>query len=60
GYFERRVKSRNAHTERWREEVPARRQEGVDAAYADILERMEADRVHGVELLRRVHERREA
>ena len=60
GYFERRVKSRNAHTERWREEVPARRQNEVDAAYSDILERMAADRVHGVELLRRVHERREA
>jgi len=60
GYFERRVKSRNAHTERWREEVPERRQDEVDEAYADILARMSADGVHGVDLLRRVHERREA
>src|SRR5688572_18598970 len=60
GYFERRVKSRNAHTERWREDVPERRQGEVDAAYSDMLERMSADAVHGVDLLVRVHERREA
>ncbi len=59
GYFDRRVKGRNAHTERWREEVPKRRQAEVDFAYEEILARLDADGVHGAELLRRVHERRD-
>ena len=52
GYFERRVKVRNAHTERWREEVPERRQDEVDARYGEILDRLEADGVHCAPLLR--------
>lgn len=60
GYFDRRVKGRNAHTERWREEVPERRQAEVDAAYEAILDRLDADGIHCAGLLRRVHERRVA
>lgn len=60
GYFDRRVKGRNAHTERWREEIPKRRQAEVDAAYEEILTRLEADGVHCAELLVRVRDRRNA
>ena len=58
GYFSRRVKVRNAHAERWREDVPARHHADVDARYDEILDRLEADGVGCVSLLRRV--RREA
>lgn len=56
-YFQGRVKVRNAHTERWRDAVPARRQEEIDARYEQILTGLEADGVHGVEILRRARER---
>lgn len=56
-YFQGRVKTRNAHTERWRDAVPTRRQEEIDARYAEILDGLEADNVHGAGLLRRVRER---
>lgn len=59
-YFGRRVRSRNAHTERWRAEVPERRQADVDARYAAILDSLEADGVASVPILRRVYERRSA
>ena len=58
GYFERRVRVRNAHAERWREEVPKRRQAEVDARYGEILDRLEADGVHCAPLLRQVRRRR--
>ena len=58
-YFKGRVKVRNAHTERWREEVPKRRQDVVDARYGEILAGFEADGVHCVELLQRVLARRD-
>lgn len=58
GYFERRVRVRNAHAERWREEVPERRQAEVDARYTEILDRLSDDGVHCAPLLRRVHSRR--
>ena len=58
GYFERRVRVRNAHAERWREEVPERRQDEIDARYGEILDRLEADGVHCAPLLRRVRTRR--
>ena len=57
GYFKGRVKVRNAHTERWRDAVPARRQNEIDARYVSILDGLEADGVHCAALLRRVHER---
>jgi hypothetical protein len=57
-YFGRRVRSRNAHTERWRQEVPKRRQAEVDARYAAILDSLEADGVASAAILRRVYERR--
>ncbi len=57
-YFGRRVRSRNAHTERWRTEVPARRQAEVDGRYLEILEGLEADGVASAAILRRVYERR--
>jgi len=57
-YFKSRVHGRNAHLERWRSSVPERRQAEVDAAYVEILERMEADGVHCAAELRRTYERR--
>ena len=56
-YFKGRVKVRNAHTERWRDAVPARRQADIDARYSEILDSLEADGVHCAGLLRRVRER---
>ena len=56
-YFQGRVKDRNAHLDRWRENLPERKQAGVDAAYREILERMRADEVHCVEPLIRLYER---
>ncbi len=56
-YFQGRVKVRNAHTERWRDAVPARRQGEIDARYGEILDGLEADGVHCAALLRRVRER---
>ena len=60
GYFTRRVKVRNAHAERWREDVAGRRHAGVDTRYEEILDRLEDDGVGCVELLRRVKGRRDA
>ncbi len=60
GYFTRRVKVRNAHAERWREDVSDRRHADVDARYAAILDRLEADGVGCAALLRRVQGRRSA
>jgi hypothetical protein len=57
-YFTGRVKVRNAHTERWREDVPGRRQADIDARYGEILDRLEADGVGCVPLLRQVQSRR--
>jgi Sulfotransferase family len=57
-YFIRRVKVRNAHTERWRQDVPARRRDEVDAAYEEVLDRLEADGIGCVGLLRQVKHRR--
>lgn len=57
-YFQGRVKDRNAHLERWRSNVPSRRQAEIDATYLDILERMRADDVHCADLLIRTYERR--
>ncbi len=57
-YFQGRVKVRNAHTERWRESVPERRQAELDARYEEILAGLEADGAHCAGLLRAVQERR--
>jgi hypothetical protein len=57
-YFTRRVKVRNAHTERWRQDVPGRQQAGVDARYDEVLDRLEADGIGCVPLLRQVQRRR--
>lgn len=57
-YFRNRVKDRNANLERWRSNVPARKQSEVDARYREILDRFEADGVHCADLLRRVYEER--
>jgi hypothetical protein len=59
-YFSRRVRVRNAHAERWRREVPERRHDEIDARYGETLDRLEADGVGCVPLLRRVRERRTA
>lgn len=56
-YFQGRVKVRNAHTERWRDAVPAHRQGEVDGRYRRILDDLEADGIHGAALLRRAYER---
>ncbi|MCB0876701.1 MAG: sulfotransferase [Solirubrobacterales bacterium] len=58
GYFRRRVKVRNAHAERWRQDVPAREHDSVDARYEQILDALEADGISCVRLLRRVRARR--
>lgn len=55
-YFKGRVKTRNSHAERWREELPERRHEEIDAAYAELLDRLEADGIHCAGLLRRVRD----
>ncbi len=55
-YFQRRVKDRNAHLQRWRASVPERKQAAVDDAYRAILGRMEADEIHCAPLLRAVYE----
>lgn len=57
-YFGRRVRSRNAHTERWRAVVAERRQAAVDARYLEILDGLEADGIGSAPILRRVHGRR--
>ena len=57
-YFTRRVKVRNAHTERWREDVSGRRHADVDARYEEVLDRLEADGIGCVPLLRQVQHRR--
>jgi hypothetical protein len=59
-YFSRRVRVRNAHAERWRGDVPRNRHDAIDARYAEILDRLEADGVGCVPLLRRIRERRGA
>jgi len=57
-YFIRRVRVRNAHTERWRQDVPARQHAAQDAAYEEVLDRLEADGISCVPLLRAVKRRR--
>ena len=59
-YFTRRVRVRNAHSERWRSDVPVRQHAEVDARYEAILDRLADDGVSCVELLRRVKARRDA
>ncbi len=58
GYFQSRVKDRNAHLERWRGSVPGRQQAEVDAVYQDIVARLSDDGVHCAAALRRTYERR--
>ncbi len=55
-YFQNRVKDRNAHLERWRENVPKRHQDEIEAEYREILDRLEADGVHCAPQLRRTYE----
>lgn len=57
-YFQGRVKDRNAHLERWRASVPERKQDEVDSAYREILDRLAADDVHCAPALISVYERR--
>jgi hypothetical protein len=57
-YFRNRVKDRNANLERWRSNVPERKQAEIDSRYREIIERLEADGVHCADLLRRVYEER--
>ena len=57
-YFQKRVNDRKAHLERWREAVPARRHDAVDAAYDEILTGLEHDQVHCAPQLRLSQRRR--
>ena len=58
GYFRRRVNDDNAHLERWRTSVPARKRAEVDAAYGELLARLRDDGVHCAALLQQVYDRR--
>jgi hypothetical protein len=56
-FFGRHMSAGKANTERWRVGISERRQESLDAQYRESLERLEADGVSSVPLLRRSYER---
>lgn len=58
GFFRRQVSGGDANTGRWRRGMSGRRQREIDAAYGEVLDRLERDRVHGVRFLQRVHAQR--
>lgn len=57
-FLRNRMSAEEANAERWREGLSARRREGIDGLYLDALDRLEADQVRSVPLLRRTYERR--
>ncbi|MEO8091642.1 MAG: sulfotransferase [bacterium] len=57
-FFRNRMSSNAANAERWISGLSARRRERVDALYAAVLERLEADGVRTAPLLRATYRRR--
>lgn len=58
GFFENRMSLDDANAERWREGISDARRVQLDERYREVLDRLEADGVGAVPLLRRTHERR--
>jgi len=56
-YFRNRMTAEQAHSERWREGISARKAERIDALYAAALDRLEAAGARCAPLLRRNYER---
>ncbi len=59
-FFNRRMSSRLAHSERWRDGLSDRRAAGLERLYEQIVDRLEADDVGCAALLRRTLERSQA
>jgi hypothetical protein len=59
-FFNRRMSSRLAHSERWRDGLSDRRAAGLERLYEQIVDRLEADGVGCAPLLRRTLERSQA
>ena len=58
GFLANRMSPDDANVERWREGISGSKRERLDAAYLEALERLEADGISVVPLLRRTYERR--
>jgi hypothetical protein len=56
-FMRQRMSPRTANEERWREGLSERRQDEIDRAYREIIDRMEADGVRSAVLLRQAYER---
>ncbi len=56
-FMRKRMTPRTANEERWREGLSERRQDQIDAAYREVVDRMEADGVSSATLLRQAYER---
>jgi Sulfotransferase family len=60
GFFENRMSLSDANAERWREGISAAKRDQLDRRYREALDRLEAEGVSAVPLLRRTYERRRA
>jgi Sulfotransferase family len=60
GFFGNRMSLGDANVERWREGISAAKREQLDERYRAALDRLDADGVGAVPLLRRTYERRRA
>ena len=58
GFFANKMSPDEANTERWREGISDARREKLDALYSEALDRLAAEHVSAVPLLRRTYERR--
>ncbi len=56
-FFFKQMSVQGANTERWRENISARRQESLERRYRETLERLEADGVSSAAHLRQAYER---
>ncbi len=56
-FMRKRMTPRTANEERWREGLSERRQDQIDAAYREVVDRMETDGVSSATLLRQAYER---
>ncbi len=60
GFFDNRMSLSDANAERWREGISASKRDQLDERYREALDRLEAEGVGAVPLLRRTYERRES